>query len=326
MTYNSTLPKVFVYLLSTIETLYQTRVPLKGSKPKERPSRNIRLLSYRLLPMGRTAFCETLKAKHQLAQSLFPNFLEYSRFVRRCNALLPSIQVIRQALVFKEVEGISVSIIDSFPLPLCQPIRNFRSKVLGDYANVGYNATKGQYFYGYKCHALVSESGYVIDYTITLASMADSSMTEEVLSQFGTPTVLGDMGYLGQSLHDRLELKGIDLIIPARKNMKQKKILFPNFSKRRKVIERVFSFPVTALASGGADVVQYFGFALNLSQQIAYLFGEEELFSGDYNQLPEEARIRIVAYLGIMFGAGGASALIANVSKTAGKNLGKKVA
>ncbi|MDM5143121.1 hypothetical protein ICE98_00192 [Lactococcus lactis] len=43
-----------------------------------------------------------------------------------------------------------------------------------------------------KCHALVSESGYVIDYTITPASMADSSMTEEVLSQFGQPTVLGD--------------------------------------------------------------------------------------------------------------------------------------
>ncbi|MDP0953098.1 IS982 family transposase, partial [Klebsiella pneumoniae] len=93
-----------------------------------------------------------------------------------------------------------------------------------------------------KCHALVSESGYVIDYTITPASMADSSMTEEVLSQFGTPTVLGDMGYLGQSLHERLELEGIDLITPVRKNMKQKKILFPNFSKRRKVIERVFSF------------------------------------------------------------------------------------
>lgn len=28
----------------------------------------------------------------------------------------------------------------------------------------------------------------------------------------------------------------------VRENMKQKKILFPNFSKRRKVIERVFSF------------------------------------------------------------------------------------
>ncbi|MCT0457331.1 IS982 family transposase, partial [Lactococcus cremoris] len=156
--------------------------------------------------------------------------------------LLPSIQVIRQALVFKEVEGISVSIIDSFPIPLCQPIRNFRSKVLGDYANVGYNATKGQYFYGCKCHALVSESGYVIDYTITPASMADSSMAKEVLSQFGTPIVLGDMGYLGQVLHDRLELKEIELITPVRMNMKKKDITFPIFSKRRKVIERVFSF------------------------------------------------------------------------------------
>ncbi|EQC95480.1 hypothetical protein LLT3_06610, partial [Lactococcus cremoris subsp. cremoris TIFN3] len=47
----------------------------------------------------------------------------------------------------------------------------------------------------------------------------------------------------GQSLHDRLELKGIDLITPVRKNMKQKKNTFSLiFLKRRKVIERVFSF------------------------------------------------------------------------------------
>lgn len=161
----------------------------------------------------------------------------------------------------------SVSIIDSFPIPLCQPIRNFRSKVLGDYANVGYNATKGQYFYGCKCHALVSESGYVIDYTITPASMADRSMTEEVFSQFGTPTVLGDMGYLGQSLHDRLELKGIDLMTPVRKNMKQKKILFPNFSKRRKVIERVFSF-LTNLGAERCKSRSSYGFQVKLEMTL----------------------------------------------------------
>uniref|UniRef100_UPI0032423A90 transposase n=1 Tax=Lactococcus sp. TaxID=44273 RepID=UPI0032423A90 len=125
---------------------------------------------------------------------------------------------------------------------MCQPIRNFKKQRSWRLCKCWLQCTKGQYFYGCKCHALVSESGYVIDYTITPALMADSSMTEEVLSQFGTPTVLGDMGYLGQSLHDRLELKGIDLMTPVRKNMKQKKILFPNFSKRRKVIERVFSF------------------------------------------------------------------------------------
>ena len=86
------------------------------------------------------------------------------------------------------------------------------------------------------------------------------------------------------------------------------------------------SNPVTAVVAGGADVVQYMGFALNLAQQIAYLFGEDDLYEGNYKELPEEVQIRVISYLGIMFGASGASALIANVSKTAGANIGKKVA
>ena len=267
MTYNSTLPKVFVYLLTTIETLYQTSVPLEVQNRK-----NVHLATSDCLVItcylwGVLHFSETLKAKHQLAQSLFPNFLEYSRFVRRCNALLLSIQLIRQALVFKEFEGIDVSIIDSFTIPLCQPIRNFRSKGLGDYANIGYNATKGQYFYGCKCHALVSKSGYVIDYVISPASIADSTMAEEVLSQFGTPIVLGDMGYLGQVLHDRLELKEIELITPVRMNMKKKDITFPNFSKRRKVIERVFSF-LTNLGAERCKSRSSYGFLVKLEMTL----------------------------------------------------------
>ncbi|MCT0080380.1 IS982 family transposase [Lactococcus lactis] len=267
MTYNSTLTKVFVYLLTSIEAIYQTSVPLEVQNRK-----NVHLATSDCLVItcylwGVLHFSETLKAKHQLAQSLFPNFLEYSRFVHRCNALLLSIQLIRQALVFKEVEGIDVSIIDSFPIPLCQPIRNFRSKVLGDYANIGYNATKGQYFYGCKCHALVSESGYVIDYVISPASIGDSTMAEEVLSQFGTPIVLGDMGYLGQVLQDRLELKEIELITPVRMNTKKKDITFPNFSKRRKVIERVFSF-LTNLGAERCKSRSSYGFQVKLEMTL----------------------------------------------------------
>ncbi|MDV7197438.1 hypothetical protein R4172_07675 [Rhodococcus kroppenstedtii] len=82
--------------------------------------------------------------------------------------------------------------------------------------------------------------------------------------------------------------------------------------------------PVVMVAAGGADLVQYFGFAINLAQQIAYMFGEEDLFDG--NELSEAAQIRVIAYLGAMFGAAGASALVANTSKVAGANIGKKVA
>lgn len=83
--------------------------------------------------------------------------------------------------------------------------------------------------------------------------------------------------------------------------------------------------PVVMIAAGGADVAQYFGFAINLAQQIAYLFGEDDLFDGGA-ELSEAAQMRVIAYLGAMFGAAGAAALVSNTSKVAGANLGKKVA
>jgi hypothetical protein len=240
---NNTLPKVFVYLLNTIETLYQSQVT---DSIKNRRNTAMMLQTDPVLITcylwGVIHLCETTKAKHQLACGLFSDFPEYSRFVRRCNALLPFIQRMRQAFVFREVQGIDVSIIDSFPIPMCQPIRNLRSCVLPDFANIGYNATKSQHYYGCKCHTLVSESGYVLDYVISEASQSDSAMTELLLESTSTAIVLGDKGYIGQDLHDRLMLQGIQLITPIRKNMKRKMIAFPNFSKRRKIIERVFSF------------------------------------------------------------------------------------
>ena len=83
--------------------------------------------------------------------------------------------------------------------------------------------------------------------------------------------------------------------------------------------------PLVMVAAGGADVAQYFGFAINLAQQIAYLFGEDDLFEGG-GQLSEAAQMRVIAYLGAMFGAAGAAALVSQTSKIAGVNLGKKVA
>lgn len=86
------------------------------------------------------------------------------------------------------------------------------------------------------------------------------------------------------------------------------------------------SNPVTMVALGGADVVQYFGFAINLAQQLAYLFGEDDLFSDGATDMPEEAKVRVIAYLGAMFGAAGAAQLVAKTSVKVGANLGKRVA
>ncbi len=84
--------------------------------------------------------------------------------------------------------------------------------------------------------------------------------------------------------------------------------------------------PLAMVALGGADVVQYFGFALNLSQQISYLFGDAELFDDSTNQISEDAKMRVVALLAGMFGVSGAANLIVKTSRIAGANIGKKVA
>ena len=82
--------------------------------------------------------------------------------------------------------------------------------------------------------------------------------------------------------------------------------------------------PLVAGIAGTADVVQYFGFALNMGQQIAYLFGEAELFEGNHTKLPDEVQFRIVTYLGIMMGVSGSQKLLQDLAKPVGKHLGKK--
>lgn len=86
------------------------------------------------------------------------------------------------------------------------------------------------------------------------------------------------------------------------------------------------SNPAVMVAAGGADVVQYFGFALNMAQQLAYLFGDDNLFSDDMDQLSEKTQIRIIAYLSAMLGVSGSATLVSSVSKMASATIGKRVA
>ena len=90
--------------------------------------------------------------------------LEYSRFMRRCKNLIPIFQSIRSGLIEMSSYG-DIAIIDSFPLPLCQDHRKFRAILFQCFADIGYNATKQKYYYGFvegmlsKCLVVASDSG-----------------------------------------------------------------------------------------------------------------------------------------------------------------------
>lgn len=93
--------------------------------------------------------------------SIYPKFLriqglERSRFYCRVRYLMPLLQLI--CLYFNQLDFDELVIIDSFPVLLCQPVRNHQAKVLNEVANIGYCASKNMWFYGFKIHLAVTES------------------------------------------------------------------------------------------------------------------------------------------------------------------------
>nr|WP_307845094.1 IS982 family transposase [Lactiplantibacillus plantarum] len=135
----------------------------------------------------------------------FTDLPERSRFNRRCTTMGCLLQTLRVGLVKHCLLSVTYTIIDSFPIPLCQSIRNHRAKVLRSIADIGYNATKKQWFYGLKGHFQVTNQGIVVAYSISAASIHDIRLVPELIDQYACSHVLADVGYLSQPLKDQLK-------------------------------------------------------------------------------------------------------------------------
>lgn len=73
-----------------------------------------------------------------------------------------------------------------------------------------------------------------------------------------------------------------------------------------------------------ADTIQYFGMALILTQEIAYLYGEDDLWS-EGNLKEEKVMNTLIIYCGVMFGAGGAAATLRVLASQLGKQALNKI-
>lgn len=118
---------------------------------------------------------------------LFPSgrLLERSRFNRRSRQLIWLVQFIRKAMNDR-INPNDIVIIDSFPLPLCQPVRNHRASIFKGVADIGYNASKERWFYGFKIHMLVTLSDYILNYVVTYASVHDIKIVHDLIGRVPT--------------------------------------------------------------------------------------------------------------------------------------------
>ncbi|BBM20412.1 IS982 family transposase [Lactiplantibacillus pentosus] len=185
--------------------------------------------------------------------------LSRQHFNSRASELLPVVNAIRRGITRNYAHYSSIGIIDSFPIPLCVKVRNFRAKIFGGIADIGYNATKKMPFYGFKTHMLVSADGVVLNYEVTPASVSDVTAAPELLAQCSEPVVLADVGYVGKPLQRVAARDGIRFWTPYRSNMKGAK---QHNDRKLKAIRRT-------IESRFAVLTQQYGVENNLGRSLA---------------------------------------------------------
>jgi transposase len=165
----------------------------------------------------------------------FPDLVSYNRFV----ALMPSVVVLLCAYLksrFGSCTGIAF--IDSTKLAVCGNKRIRRNRVFDGIARLG-KTTMG-WFFGFKLHLIINECGELLAVRLTPGNIDDRepvpNMTQGLVGK-----LFGDKGYISHDLFLELWDRGLQLVTPIRRNMKNR--LMPLLDKvllrKRSLIETV---------------------------------------------------------------------------------------
>lgn len=112
----------------------------------------------------------------------------------------------------------TIHMVDGFPMPVCQLARASGSRCFRGEAQFGYCATKGQHYYGFKGHLLISHEGVICGYALAAANVDERDVLPEMVGGLHG-LLIGDKGYIRPGLKQELLQQGIDLQTPLRKNM-----------------------------------------------------------------------------------------------------------
>jgi Transposase DDE domain len=133
-----------------------------------------------------------------------------------------------------------VSLIDSFPVPVCQFARAYRCRRLAEESAFGYDEMNKQTFYGLRAHLRVCWPGVIADVDLAPADAHELHLAEELLE--GTEGwALGDRNYWSPDLTKWLGDEGLRLLAPYKSKKKEKKPWPRWLVQKRRRIETVIS-------------------------------------------------------------------------------------
>ena len=172
-------------------------------------------------------------SKHM--RSEFPALVSYTRFVELLPSSLPAMYLY---LHVRFGQGTGVAFIDSTPLAVCHNRRIGRHRVFAGIATRGKSGMG--WFYGFKLHLIVNDQGDLLAVHLTPANTDDRKPVPQMTKELWGKLV-GDRGYLSKALFEQLFARGLQLITPIRKNMKNQLVVLEDklLTRKRFIIETI---------------------------------------------------------------------------------------
>ena len=175
----------------------------------------------------------------------FPNLISQSAYNRRARNLSGILNILRvQVAQGLLAELPPEAVVDGTPIH----IRHWRRYGPGHLAlpdaELGYCASKREYFYGYRLVALVSLRGILIDWTLLPANGDEREGLEELLADEEGWTIWADKGLLDAGRQERYrEEQNTNLHTPYRSNQQQQLSdeLSRELHRKRPIVETTFA-------------------------------------------------------------------------------------
>ncbi|MDO4722366.1 IS982 family transposase [Porphyromonas circumdentaria] len=204
------------------QTIKEKSIEKEGKKRRNRKSRMSDGEVMTILVLFHLSRYRDLKAFYlqyiaHSCRSEFPHLVSYNRFVELQSKVGYKLIAFLNMCCLGECTGISF--IDSTPLRACHVKRAQGHKTMKGLAQKG-KCTMG-WFYGFKLHIVINDKGEIIKYQITPGNcddrepLKDSAFTKKLFGK-----LIGDRGYISQSLFDQLFVDDIHMITRIKKNMK----------------------------------------------------------------------------------------------------------
>ena len=174
--------------------------------------------------------------------ALFPKLAGLHRvsFTRQAANLWAVKEQLWQRLLDQVKHDEEVSIIDSFPMPVCRFARAKRCKRFAGEAAFGYDAIAKQTFYGFRAHVRIAWPGVIVACELAPANVHDLSMVNELTEQ-ARGYLLGDRNYWSPDQRGTLAQRGLALLTPEKSRKREQKPWPLSLVQMRRRIETVFS-------------------------------------------------------------------------------------